>query len=90
MQVDEMIIGGGMAYTFLKVDQGISIGNSLYDEEVRDGQTGRRLERSLQGAKIVPELLQKAKEKGVKVSENHRLSKISRDTDPPARRLCRR
>lgn len=35
LQVDEMIIGGGMAYTFLKVVNGISIGNSLYDEEVR-------------------------------------------------------
>lgn len=29
-----MIIGGGMAYTFLKVSQGSKIGNSLYDEEV--------------------------------------------------------
>ena len=30
-----MIIGGGMAYTFLKIDQGVAIGNSLFDEEVR-------------------------------------------------------
>jgi 3-phosphoglycerate kinase len=35
-----MIIGGGMAYTFLKVTEGMSIGSSLYDED---------------GAKIVPE-----------------------------------
>lgn len=33
-QVDEMIIVGGMAFTFLKVLNGISIGSSLYDEEV--------------------------------------------------------
>ncbi|GMR32674.1 hypothetical protein PMAYCL1PPCAC_02869, partial [Pristionchus mayeri] len=51
-KVDEMIIGGGMAYTFLKVSQGSKIGNSLFDEE---------------GAKIVPELLEKAKAKGVKI-----------------------
>lgn len=31
-KVDEIIIGGGMAFTFLKVLNGISIGNSLYDE----------------------------------------------------------
>jgi phosphoglycerate kinase len=34
-KVDEMIIGGGMAYTFLKVLNGVNIGNSLFDEEVR-------------------------------------------------------
>ncbi|KHJ99500.1 phosphoglycerate kinase [Oesophagostomum dentatum] len=50
--VNEMIIGGGMAFTFLKVDQNVEIGNSLYDEE---------------GAKIVKELLNKAKEKNVKI-----------------------
>ena len=32
-KVDKMIIGGGMAFTFLKVMRGISIGSSLYDEE---------------------------------------------------------
>ncbi|MES1918805.1 phosphoglycerate kinase [Bonamia ostreae] len=32
-KVDEMIIGGGMAYTFLKVLDGTAIGTSLYDEE---------------------------------------------------------
>jgi phosphoglycerate kinase len=39
---DEIIIGGGMAYTFLKVIDGMEIGTSLYDEE---------------GAKIVPEIM---------------------------------
>merc|ERR1712178_259274 len=39
-KVDKMIIGGGMAYTFLKVNDNMAIGSSLYDEE---------------GAKIVPE-----------------------------------
>ena len=32
-KVDEMIIGGGMAYTFLKKMHGISLGQSLFDEE---------------------------------------------------------
>lgn len=32
-KVDEMIIGGGMAYTFVKVCDGMTIGTSLYDEE---------------------------------------------------------
>ncbi|XP_050431376.1 probable phosphoglycerate kinase [Adelges cooleyi] len=31
-KVDEMIIGGGMAYTFLKQANDMEIGNSLYDE----------------------------------------------------------
>jgi len=30
---NEMIIGGGMAFTFLKVLNKIEIGTSLYDEE---------------------------------------------------------
>jgi phosphoglycerate kinase len=51
-KVDEMIIGGGMAYTFKKVCDGMSIGKSLFDED---------------GAKIVKELLAKAEAKGVKV-----------------------
>jgi phosphoglycerate kinase len=49
---DEIIIGGGMAYTFKKVQQGMEIGNSLFDEE---------------GSKIVDELTAKAKERGVKL-----------------------
>ena len=32
-KVDEMIIGGAMAFTFLKKIHGIDIGNSLFDEE---------------------------------------------------------
>jgi len=51
-KVDEMIIGGGMAFTFRKVMDGMSIGGSLYDEE---------------GAKIVPKLIEKAKAKNVKL-----------------------
>lgn len=51
-KVDEMIIGGGMAFTFLKKMHGINIGNSLFDEE---------------GYKIIDELLQKAKEKNVQI-----------------------
>merc|ERR1712216_839164 len=51
-KVDKIIVGGGMAYTFLKVKDGMAIGTSLYDEE---------------GAKIVPEIVEKAKAKGVEI-----------------------
>lgn len=51
-KADELIIGGGMAYTFRKVQDNMKIGNSLFDAE---------------GAKIVPELLAKAKAKGKKI-----------------------
>jgi len=48
--VDEMVIGGGMAYTFDRVLNGTNIGGSLFDEE---------------GAKKVPDIMAKAKAKGV-------------------------
>merc|ERR1711924_528943 len=48
-KVDKLIIGGGMAYTFLKVNDGLAIGSSLYDEE---------------GAKIVPDIIKKAEAAG--------------------------
>lgn len=51
-KVNMMIVGGGMAYTFLKVNDKMGIGSSLYDEE---------------GAKIVPDIMKKAAEKGVKI-----------------------
>merc|ERR1719383_170770 len=51
-KVDKMIVGGGMAYTFLKINDGMAIGNSLFDEE---------------GAKIVPEIMEKAQAKGVEI-----------------------
>ena len=51
-KADEIIIGGGMAFTFKKVIDGIEIGNSLFDEY---------------GAKLVPELLEKAKKAGKKI-----------------------
>merc|ERR1719450_380046 len=47
-----MIVGGGMAFTFLKVLHNIDIGGSLFDEE---------------GAKIVQEIMDKAKEKNVEI-----------------------
>jgi len=50
--VDEMIIGGGMAFTFNKEMNNTPIGASLYDEA---------------GAKLVKGIVQKAKEKGVKL-----------------------
>ncbi|HEX3729096.1 MAG TPA: phosphoglycerate kinase, partial [Opitutaceae bacterium] len=49
---DELIIGGGMAYTFKKVLQNMPIGDSLFDPE---------------GAKIVAELAAQAKARGVKL-----------------------
>ena len=51
-KADDIIIGGGMAYTFLKVLNGMQIGNSLFDPA---------------GAEIVAELVAKAKEKGVRI-----------------------
>jgi phosphoglycerate kinase len=51
-KVNEMIIGGGMAFTFLKVINNMQIGNSLYDEE---------------GSKIVSGLMEKAKAKNVQI-----------------------
>lgn len=47
-----MIIGGGMAFTFLKVLNNMKIGASLFDEE---------------GSKIVPKLVEKAKAKNVQL-----------------------
>merc|ERR1711933_435312 len=32
-KVDKIIVGGGMAYTFLKVSDGMSIGSSLFGED---------------------------------------------------------
>jgi len=51
-KVDEMIIGGGMAFTFRKVLDNMPIGTSLYDEN---------------GAKIVPNLMEKAAKNNVKI-----------------------
>ncbi len=50
-KADEIIIGGGMAYTFKKVTQGMEIGTSLFDAD---------------GAELVPELVAQAKARGVK------------------------
>ena len=52
-KANEIIIGGGMAFTFKKVLENVEIGNSLFDPE---------------GAKIVAELAAKAKAKGVKLT----------------------
>jgi phosphoglycerate kinase len=51
-KADAIIVGGGMAFTFKKVLNGMAIGESLYDPE---------------GAKIVPELAAKAAARGVKL-----------------------
>ncbi|CRL01468.1 CLUMA_CG014187, isoform A [Clunio marinus] len=51
-KVNEMIIGGGMAFTFLKVLNNMEIGGSLFDEE---------------GAKIVQSLVEKAKKNNVQL-----------------------
>ncbi|CAI9593242.1 unnamed protein product [Staurois parvus] len=52
-QVNEMIIGGGMAFTFLKVLNNMEIGTSLFDEE---------------GAKIVKDLMAKAEKNNVRIT----------------------
>ncbi|KAF7457851.1 putative phosphoglycerate kinase [Cryptosporidium felis] len=55
-KVDRMIIGGGMAFTFKKVLDGMQIGKSLFDEE---------------GAKIVNEIMETAKERNVQILLPH-------------------
>ncbi|XP_008823443.1 phosphoglycerate kinase 2 [Nannospalax galili] len=52
-KVNFMIIGGGMAYTFLKELKNMEIGTSLFDEE---------------GAKIVKEIMAKAEKNGVEIT----------------------
>uniref|UniRef100_A0A2K5EDM3 Phosphoglycerate kinase n=1 Tax=Aotus nancymaae TaxID=37293 RepID=A0A2K5EDM3_AOTNA len=52
-KVNEMIIGSGVAFTFLKVLSNMEIGTSLFDEE---------------GAKIVKDLMSKAEKNGVKMT----------------------
>ncbi len=52
-KADELIIGGGMAFTFKKVLEGMEIGDSLFDPE---------------GAKIAAELFEKAKARGVTIT----------------------
>ena len=49
---NEMIIGGGMAFTFLKVLNNMNIGSSLFDEE---------------GSKIIADIMKKAEAKNVKI-----------------------
>ena len=51
-KANEIIIGGGMAFTFKKVLEGMEIGNSLFDAK---------------GAEIAQELFDKAAAKGVKI-----------------------
>ncbi|XP_037506935.2 phosphoglycerate kinase 1 isoform X2 [Rhipicephalus sanguineus] len=51
-KVNEMIIGGGMAFTFLKVIDNMEIGDSLFDSD---------------GAGIVNKLMDKAKKNNVKI-----------------------
>lgn len=51
-KANEIIIGGGMAFTFKKELEGMAIGNSLYDPE---------------GARMAKELFAKAAAKGVKI-----------------------
>src|SRR5262249_31614387 len=51
-RADEIIIGGGMAYTFLKVLDGMAIGDSLFDEK---------------GAGHVKSAFEKARARGVKI-----------------------
>jgi phosphoglycerate kinase len=51
-KVDSLIVCGGMAFTFKKTLEGVSIGNSLYDEA---------------GSKTVGDLVEKAKKNNVKL-----------------------
>jgi phosphoglycerate kinase len=52
-KVNSLVITGGMAFTFKKTLEGVKIGSSLFDEE---------------GAKVVGQLMDKAKKNNVKVT----------------------
>jgi len=49
---DSMIIGGGMAYTFLRIVGNVAIGDSLFDKD---------------GAGVVHRIMEKARERGIKI-----------------------
>lgn len=51
-KVDELVIGGGMAYTFLKIAQNVEIGKSIFDKH---------------GATLVKGIMKKAEDHGVKI-----------------------
>ncbi|XP_017858288.1 PREDICTED: phosphoglycerate kinase [Drosophila arizonae] len=51
-KVDQMIVGGGMAFTFLKVMKNMEIGKSLFDEK---------------GAKMIKDIMKSAAKKKVKI-----------------------
>jgi len=51
-QSDRIMCIGGMAYTFLKMSEGMAIGKSLFDKN---------------GAELVPKLMEKAKAKGCEI-----------------------
>jgi phosphoglycerate kinase len=51
-KVDDIIIGGGMAFTFLKVLENMEIGNSLFDQE---------------GSNEIPKIIEKAKKHNVNI-----------------------
>ncbi|KAL7740036.1 hypothetical protein ACLKA6_016879 [Drosophila palustris] len=51
-KVDQMIVAGGMAFTFLKIINNMEIGKSLFDDK---------------GAKMVNDLMAKAKDKNVQI-----------------------
>ncbi|KAM8718007.1 hypothetical protein ACLKA7_004677 [Drosophila subpalustris] len=51
-KVDQMIVAGGMAFTFLKIISNMEIGKSLFDDK---------------GAKMVNDLMAKAKDKNVQI-----------------------
>ncbi|MGB4589445.1 MAG: phosphoglycerate kinase, partial [Clostridiaceae bacterium] len=68
-KVDTLIIGGGMAYTFLK-SEGYTVGTSLLEEDKVD---------------YAKEMIEKAKEKGVKLLlpiDNVVADKFSKDASP--------
>lgn len=52
VQVNSLIVCGGMAFTFKKTLESVEIGNSLFDED---------------GSKKVAELVKKAKDKNVEI-----------------------
>ncbi len=52
-KADEIIIGGGMAFTFKKVLNGMAIGSSLFDEQGAGSVTGLMAKASAKGRQII-------------------------------------
>lgn len=59
--VDTLVIGGAMAYTFLKYKEGVEVGKSLVEDEIKIGNDKKPAK------EVIESIYAKAAEKGVKI-----------------------